>query len=158
MAGNQNPFAAIFGDDPFGVGGGFSGGGSRQGAPQAEFNTNEEFNKMKDKFATMGKKAMIACAIIAVIVVAVAYWWFHPPINIHSMDTWMFIGIFILLPSFLFFRARAHAYKHGSAKVGVSKAKAKTFDTLAWIPIAVVALVAVGTLLSLSLFTRNAQK
>ncbi len=39
---------------------------------------------MKDKFATMGKKAMIACAIIAVIVVAVAYWWFHPPINIHS--------------------------------------------------------------------------
>ena len=79
MAGNQNPFAAIFGDDPFGVGGGFSGGGSRQGAPQVEFNTNEEFNKMKDKFATMGKKAMIACAIIAVIVVAVAYWWFHPP-------------------------------------------------------------------------------
>ena len=113
MAGNQNPFAAIFGDDPFGVGGGFSGGGSRQGAPQVEFNTNEEFNKMKDKFATMGKKAMIACAIIAVIVVAVAYWWFHPPINIHSMDTWMFIGIFILLPSCLFFRARAHAYKHG---------------------------------------------
>ena len=72
MAGNQNPVAAIFGDDPFGVGGGFSGGGSRQGAPQVEFNTNEEFNKMKDKFATMGKKAMIACAIIAVIVVAVA--------------------------------------------------------------------------------------
>ncbi len=158
MAGNQNPFAAIFGDDPFGVGGGFSGGGSRQGAPQVEFNTNEEFNKMKDKFATMGKKAMIACAIIAVIVVAVAYWWFHPPINIHSMDTWMFIGIFILLPSFLFFRARAHAYKHGSVKVGVSKAKAKTFDTLAWIPVAVVALVAVGTLLSLSFFPGNAQK
>lgn len=158
MAGNQNPFAAIFGDDPFGVGGGFSGGGSRQGAPQVEFNTNEEFNKMKDKFATMGKKAMIACAIIAVIVVAVAYWWFHPPINIHSMDTWMFIGIFILLPSFLFFRARAHAYKHGSAKVGVSKAKAKTFNTLAWIPVAVVALVAVGTLLSLSFFPGNAQK
>ena len=158
MAGNQNPFAAIFGDDPFGVGGGFSGGGSRQGAPQVEFNTNEEFNKMKDKFATMGKKATIACAIIAVIVVAVAYWWFHPPINIHSMDTWMFIGIFILLPSFLFFRARAHAHKHGSAKVGVSKAKAKTFDTLAWIPVAVVALVAVGTLLSLSFFPGNAQK
>ncbi len=65
---------------------------------------------------------------------------------------------FILLPSFLFFRARAHAYKHGSAKVGVSKAKAKTFDTLAWIPVAVVALVAVGTLLSLSFFPGNAQK
>ena len=46
MAGNQNPFAAIFGDDPFGVGGGFSGGGSRQGAPQVEFNTIDEFIKM----------------------------------------------------------------------------------------------------------------
>ena len=56
MAGNQNPFAAIFGDDPFGGGGGFSGRRLCAGAPQVEFNTNEEFNKMKDKFATMRAK------------------------------------------------------------------------------------------------------
>lgn len=56
MAGNQNPFAAIFGDDPFGVGGGFSGGGSRQGAPQVEFNTNEEFNKRKTNSRPWAKR------------------------------------------------------------------------------------------------------
>ena len=78
---------------------------------------------------------MIACAIIAVIVVAVAYWWFHPPINIHSMDTWMFIGIFILLPSFLFFRARAHAYKHGSVKVASLRRRRKRSIRLRGFPL-----------------------
>ena len=158
MAGNQNPFAAIFGDDPFGVGGVGSGGGSQQRGPQVEFNSTEEFNKMKDKFASMGKKAMIGAAIVAVIVIAVAYWWFHPPINIHSTDTWLFIGVFILLPLFLFLRARSKAYKNGTAKVGISAGKSKTFKTLSWIPVAVVALVAVGAVMSLSFFPGNAQK
>lgn len=158
MAGNQNPFAAIFGDDPFGVGGGFSSGPSQHRGPQVEFNTTEEFNKMKDKFAGMGKKAMIASVVIALIVIAVAYWWFHPPINIHSVDTWMFIAVFILLPSFIFFRARSRSYKNGTAKVSVSKGKSKAFRMLSWIPVAVVAFVAVGAIASLSLFPGNAQK
>ena len=157
MAGNQNPFAAIFGDDPFGVGGA-AGGGSQQRGPQVEFNSTEEFNKMKDKFTSMGKKAMIAVAIIAIIVIAVAYWWFHPPINVHSTDTWMFIGVFILLPLFLFLRARSRAYKNGTAKVGISAGKSKTFKTLSWIPVIVVALVVVGGVMSLSFFPGNAQK
>ena len=107
MAGNQNPFFTMFGmDDPFGA-----GEESQQATPHVEFNATEDFRQLKDKFASMSKKALVAFVIVAVIALAVAYWWFHPPVNIHSVDTWMFVAVFILLPTFLFFRAKSRAYK-----------------------------------------------
>ena len=69
-------------------------------------------------------------AILAIIVVLGAYWWFHPAINIHSVDTWMFIAIVILLPLFLFLRTKSHIYKAGNEKVEKSEGKAKTFKRL----------------------------
>lgn len=157
MADNQNPFAAIFGNDPFGVGGG-SGQGPQQSIPQVDFKSSEEFRHLKEQFTSMSRKAMIGLTIVAVIVLAVAYWWFHPPINIHSVDLWMFVSIFILLPSFLFFKARSAAYKKGTAKRTADSGKAKTFKFLSFVPVIVFALVLVGTLLSLSFFPGNAEK
>ena len=156
MANNQNPFFAMFGvDDPFGAGG---PQGASQGAPHVEFDTTAEFNNLKEKFESMGKKAAIVSAVIAVIVLAVAYWWFHPPINIHSVDTWFFVAVVILLPSFLFFRAKSRAYKTGTAKVSSSAGKAKTFKLLSFIPAGVFVLFILGTLLSVAFFPGNAQK
>lgn len=51
----------------------------------------------------MSKKAFVVLAIIVLLVAAFCYWWFHPPINIHSVDLWFFLGIFVLLPSFAIF-------------------------------------------------------
>ena len=154
MAGNQNPFFTMFGmDDPFGA-----GEGSQQATPHVEFNATEDFRQLKDKFASMSKKALVAFVIVAVIALAVAYWWFHPPINIHSVDTWMFVAVFILLPTFLFFRAKSRAYKNGTSKVSSSAGKAKTFKVLSFVPVVVFALVLVGTLMSVSFFPGNAQK
>ncbi len=154
MAGNQNPFFTMFGmDDPFGA-----GEGSQQATPHVEFNATEDFRQLKDKFASMSKKALVAFVIVAVIALAVAYWWFHPPINIHSVDTWMFVAVFILLPTFLFFRAKSRAYKNGTSKVSSSAGKAKAFKVLSFVPVVVFALVLVGTLMSVSFFPGNAQK
>lgn len=156
MANNQNPFFTMFGvGDPFGAGG---PQGASQGAPRVEFDTTAEFNNLKEKFESMGKKAAIVSAVIAVIVLAVAYWWFHPPINIHSVDTWFFVAVVILLPSFLFFRAKSRAYKTGTAKVSSSAGKAKTFKFLSFIPAGVFVLFILGTLLSVAFFPGNAQK
>ncbi len=156
MADNQNPFFTMFGvDDSFGAGG---PQGASQGAPHVEFDTTAEFNNLKEKFESMGKKTLIVSAVLAAIVLAVAYWWFHPPINIHSVDTWFFIAVVILLPSFLFFRSKSRAYKTGTAKVSSSAGKAKTFKFLSFIPAAVFVLLIVGTLLSVAFFPGNAQK
>lgn len=56
-------------------------------------------------FPDWGRKAIITSAIVLVALIAGAYWWFHPPINIHSSDCWVFLAIFVLLPLFLVFKA-----------------------------------------------------
>lgn len=140
-------------DDQFGA-----GEGSQHTAPHVEFNATEDFRQLKDKFASMSKKALVALVIVAIVVLAVAYWWFHPPINIHSVDTWIFVAVFILMPTFLFFRAKSRAYKNGTSKVSSSAGKAKTFKVLSFIPVVVFALLLVGALMSASFFPGNAQK
>ncbi len=97
-------------------------------------------------------------AILAIIIVLGAYWWFHPPINIHSVDTWMFIAIVILLPLFLFFRTKSHTYKTGSEKVEKSTGKAKTFKRLSYIPVVVALIGVIGGVLSMSIVPGNAEK
>lgn len=156
MSGNQNPFFTMFGvGDPFGMG---DDDGPSQVPPRVEFDPSGDFRDLKEKFVGMGKKAAIVSAVLAVLVLAVAYWWFHPPINIHSVDTWFFIAVVILLPSFLYFRSKSRAYKSGTAKVSSSQGKAKTFKALSFIPAVIFALVLVGAVLSVPFFPGNAQK
>lgn len=153
---NQNPFFTILGvDDPFDTSG---GGGSSQQIPHVEFDSTAEFRNIKEKFEGIGKKTAIVCGVLAVIALAVAYWWFHPPINIHSVDTWFFIAVVILLPAFLFFRSKSRAYRNGTDKVSSSKGKAGVFKFLAAVPVVVFVLLVVGTLLSASFFPGNAKK
>lgn len=153
---NQNPFFTILGvDDPFDTSG---GGGSSQQIPHVEFDSTAEFRNIKEKFEGIGKKTAIVCGILAVVALAVAYWWFHPPINIHSVDTWFFIAVVVLLPAFLFFRSKSRAYRNGTDKVSSSKGKAGVFKFLAAVPVVVFVLLIVGTLLSASFFPGNAKK
>ena len=157
MSGNQNPFFTILGGDPFGMGGD-SGQGPGQQIPHVDFKSTEEYRQIKDKFSNMGRKAIVISIIVAIIVLAVAYWWFHPPINIHSTDTWAFVTVFILLPTFLIFRMRHRAYTYGTDKVSPNAGKAKTFKFLSFIPVVIFALVLVGALLSTTFFPGNASK
>lgn len=111
-----------------------------------------------DRMASWGKKALIVAAIVILLIGLGAYWWFHPPINIHSTDTWMFIGIFILLPLFLLFWGKSHSYKAGTDKVEPNAGKSKAFKWASYVPVAVAVVGVVGALVSLSIFPGNAEK
>lgn len=127
-------------------------GGGRPGIPHIDFSFAENFEGPKSK------KALIGLIVLVVLVLAGAYWWFHPPINIHSVDTWLAVGVIVLLPLFLLFAGKSHNYKRGTGKVVKNAGKAKTFKVLACVPVAVAALGVVGAILSLSIIPGNAEK
>ena len=111
-----------------------------------------------DRVAEWSKRTLTIAIIVVIIVLLVAYWWFHPPISINSVDTWLFVAIFILLPLFIFFSGKSRAYRKGTKKVEASLGKSKAFKFASYIPVIVIVLGLVGALLSLSLFPGNAAK
>lgn len=131
--------------------GGKSGSGGSGKPPTVDFN-------FSDRIANWGRKALIILALVIVVVGLVAYWWFHPPISINSVDTWYFIGIFILLPIFLVLWSRSRAFKSGTPKITQNDKKAKRYQWFSYLPIAVVVIGLLGGLLSLSFIPGNAEK
>lgn len=106
----------------------------------------------------MSKKALVILAILLIVVLLVAYWWFHPPINIHSTDTWLFVAVFVLLPLFVFWRAKSRTYETGNSKVDPSRTKAKAFKVASWVPVVIALVGVLGAVASLSIFPGNAAK
>ena len=137
-----------FGGFPFGGFGGFGG----SGGPTVDF----EF--LANDFHLPSKKWLAVLILVALLVIAGAYWWFHPSINIHSTDFWGFVFIVILLPLFLIFWVRSKQYKTGTKEVTKNEGKAKTFRILSFVPVAVVVLVAIGAVMSMAIFPGNAEK
>ncbi len=137
-------------------GGGRSAAGGNGGGDEPP--TIEFASQLGDRMASWSKRTIVIAIIVALLIIAGAYWWFHPPISINSVDTWMFVTIFILLPLFLFFRARSRRYKTGDSKLDPSPGKAKSFKVLSFIPVIVLALGLVGWAASLDLFPGNAKK
>lgn len=146
--GGANPFGGM----PFGGGRGNGGNGGKGG------NGSAAGSRFMDNLVAGGKKAIIPALILLIVILAAAYWWFHPPINIHSVDTWTFLVIFILLPIFLFFRAKSALAKKGTAKKAASEGAAKGFKYASFIPVAVVVVGLIGGLMSLVIFPGNAAK
>jgi hypothetical protein len=104
-------------------------------------------------------KRLLIIILIALIPVALgAYWWFHPAINIHSVDTWSFVTVFILLPIFLFFLIRSQLFARGTAKHAPSQSKAKLFKRLSYLPVAVLGVALIGGILSSVIFPGNAER
>lgn len=64
-----------------------------------------------DKAKNMKRKGKIISFIVILIILGIAYWWFHPPINIQSETTWLIFLILFMLPLFLFFRFKKNKYK-----------------------------------------------
>lgn len=134
---------------------GDSQGGSGGGGSQPPMHVEIPF---ADRMAAWGKKALIAAAIIIVLVGLAAYWWFHPPINIHSSDTWMFVAIFILLPLFLVFWGKSRTYETGTSKVDPNRTKSKVYKWVSFVPVAIAVLGVIGAIASVSIFPGNAEK
>ena len=136
-------------------GGAGRAGGGGGGAQPPHVNVEIPF---ADRMASWGKRALIVAAIVIILVGLAAYWWFHPPINIHSTDTWMFVAVFILLPLFLLFWSKSHSYKNGTGKVEPNEGKAKAIKWASYLPVLVAVVGVLGAVASLSIFPGNAAK
>ncbi len=151
-----------FGGFPFGGFGGFGGQGGNGGNGGKDAAGDGDgpvsFDFLANDFHLPSKKWLVIFILVALLVVAGAYWWFHPAINIHSTDFWGFVFVVILLPIFLVLWTRSKQYKTGTKEVTKNEGKAKTFRLLSFIPVAVVALVAVGAVMSMAIFPGNAEK
>ncbi len=135
------------------AGGGGRGGRGGHGGGAMDFNL-----EFLDKMGPLSKKTVILATILIVLILAGCYWWFHPPINIHSFDTWLFVAIVILLPTFLYFSSRSRAYKTGNDKTLRDAGKSKRFRVLSYIPVAVVVVGIIGGLLSFAIIPGNAER
>ena len=138
--------------------GGGAGAGGPQGHSAGGHRGGNEFETLRNRFAQMSKKALIVLAVVILIIAAFCYCWFHPPINIHSVDLWMFLAIFILFPSFLVFFIFHQIYQRGMGKREKSEKKAKRYKGLMVVPVVVALVGVLGGVASLTLFPGNAEK
>ena len=141
-----------------GKGSGGKGHGAGDGGDGGDEPPHFEFEGGLGGLASWSRKKTIIAIIVGLVILYCAYWWFHPPISINSKDTWLFVAIFILLPVFLFFRARSQGYASGTEKLEKSEAKSKRFRILSFVPVAVLAVGVIGGILSLSIIPGNAER
>lgn len=168
--GGLGGFAQAFGFDPEAMRGmgGFGGNGAGNGGGNGGNGGSADGPSFFDVLASWSRKAQVIGAIVLVVALAVAYWWFHPPINLQSEDTWL--GI-LVVAAILFMGFRAAALRQdmaakkasksaATATASKSQAKGKSglYKTLSYIPLAVVGVFAVGVLLSQAFFPGNAEK
>ncbi len=126
--------------------GGQGGAGPEQPTgPQRSF--KEEFNDTLQSIAAWSKRALIILGIVALIVLAGCYWWFHPSINLQREEVWVWIIVIALV---VIVGLLVAAIKH--------KAKAKLFHRLTIIPILVIAAFFVGTVAGWSIIPGNAAR
>ena len=86
-----------------------------------------DFNKIKSRFSHLKKRTIIIAAVVLVLVLALAYWWFHPAINIQSIDLWGFLIVILALVTFVLFVFR-QIYQAGMGKREKSPKKVKLFS------------------------------
>ena len=139
-------------------GGGAGGAGGSQGPSAGGHRGGSDFDMLRTRFAQMSKKAFVVLAVVILIVAAFCYWWFHPPINIHSVDLWMFLAIFVLFPSFLVFFIFHQIYERGMGKREKNEKKSKRFKGLMVVPVIIALVGVLGAVASLTLFPGNAEK
>ena len=114
-----------------------------------------EVGKNRKPLSTVQK---VIIAIIAVVVVGFAYWWFHPAINIHSVDMWWFLTIVVLLPSFLLLRLFSRKVEHDEKDEMKAASKSNLIKKLSFIPLIIIALVLIGGVASWSIIPGNAAR
>ena len=154
--GQRVPFEAgkdAAGGSPFGGGNPFAGFGGNGHDGGSGDGSSFDFD-----VPALPRKTLIVLIAVLVAIIAIAYWWFHPPINIHSSDLWVFLAIFVILPSFITFRTISRSYATGDGKRERSEKKAARFKHLSWVPVAVAVVGIVGAVASYSIWPGNAEK
>ena len=61
---------------------------NRQGAPG---NMPRPGTSFVDRLASWGRRALVILAVVLVVALLACYWWFHPSLNLQSMQVWTWI-------------------------------------------------------------------
>ncbi|WP_251212504.1 Tat pathway signal sequence [Adlercreutzia murintestinalis] len=158
------------GMDTDGMGGGATaeGAGSTSGGERAQGSSSRngsgkgetphlDLSFLDNMKGPSSKKGWIILAVVAVLVLAALYWWFHPPISINSVDLWMLVGLVCVL-GIVVLLGRKRAYESGVGKAEKSPSGAKRMKMLMIIPGAIIAVGLLGALFSNAIIPGNAEK
>lgn len=151
FSGDNNPFEGMGGHrKDTGTGGG--SGDDRGGRPR--FVVDDD----KNPFTKWSRKGIVIGAIALIVVLAFCYWWFHPPINIHSTDFWFVLFVVVLIPAFVTFRTLSWRATRTTGKREASQSRAKRFKWASYVPVAVMVFFVVGTFAMWSFWPGNAHR
>lgn len=102
---------------------------------------------LADKMPQWSRRALVILAIVAVMALGACYWWFHPALNIQSMQVWTWIiGICVVGLLALWVAAER------------SVMRAKLYRRLMIVPAAPLVAFVLGLLLSQPFFPGNAER
>ena len=102
---------------------------------------------LADKMPQWSRRALVILAIVAVVALGACYWWFHPALNLQSMQVWTWIiGICAVGLLALWVAAERNVMR------------AKLYRKLMIIPTAPLVAFVVGLLLSQPFFPGNAER
>ncbi len=155
----ENPFKGfgdLFGGNPFGFD--KDEDSMSQDSRRSGGSNGPRFIGLGEWWRSKSKPKKALWIAIAIVIVASLYWWFHPAINIHSEELWLFLGIVILLPSFLILRGYMIAYRNGTNRLPRDDGKALKMKRLSLIPVVIALIGVVGALASATFFPGNAAK
>ncbi len=100
-----------------------------------------------ERLATWSRTALIVMLVVLGIAALIAYWWFHPALNIHSPRVWNWI-ILISIVCFVGLKVFGLRSEHRSS----------LFNRLALIPVAVVAAFFIGLIMGEPFIPGNAER
>lgn len=112
---------------------------------------------LDDIHGPKNKAGWIALIVVAILLIGVLYWWFHPPISINSTGVWFFVGLICLI-AIVYLWYRRQNYKSGTGKYEKSPSKAKRTTWLLAIPAAIIAAGLIGALFSNAIIPGNSEK
>jgi predicted membrane protein len=100
-----------------------------------------------ETIAMWSRRALIALAVVALLVLAGCYWWFHPAINLHSTQVW---GWILLVCAVLIVALVVMGIRH--------KSKKGLFHKLIAVPVLVIVCYFVGIVSGFSVIPGNAAR
>lgn len=135
-----------------------NGGSTSFNVDDMAANAGIDINDISERLHRAGKKAGIIFGIVWLVLLAFCYWWFHPPINLHSLEFWEFLAIGVLLPAIIVLYLLRRMNEAPKGKSGGNPKKAKLYSRLMLIPLIVILIGVLGMLLSQSFIPGNAEK
>lgn len=135
-----------------------NGGSTSFNVDDMAANAGIDINDISERLHRAGKKAGIIFGIVWLVLLVFCYWWFHPPINLHSLEFWEFLAIGVLLPAIIVLYLLRRMNEAPKGKSGGNPKKAKLYSRLMLIPLIVILIGVLGMLLSQSFIPGNAEK